>query len=148
MKLRDILQNKRSDIYSVDAEADLSTAANLLAEHRIGAAIILDENGGLRGILSERDISKALADNGAAAATQTVSSVMTSSVITCHPDHELDELFRSMVDNNIRHLPIVANDRPVGMISIRDISRALMQKYESDVQDLKHLLVALDSNAA
>ncbi|MBT5047308.1 MAG: CBS domain-containing protein [Rhodospirillaceae bacterium] len=148
MKLRDVLETKANILHSLDAETDLTAAARLLAEQRIGAVVVLDADGGLQGILSERDISRAFGNDGAAAVTQTVSSVMTSSVITCHPDHDVDELFRSMVDNNIRHLPIVDDSGPIGMLSIRDLARALVQNYESDIQDLKNLLVSLDVNAA
>lgn len=148
MKLCDMLQTKANILYSLDAETDLTAAARLLAERRIGAVVVLDKDGGLQGILSERDISRAFGNNGAEAVTQTVSSAMTSNVITCHPDHEVDELFRSMVDNNIRHLPIVDDSGPIGMLSIRDLARALVQNYETDILDLKNLLVSLDVNAA
>lgn len=148
MKLRDILQNKVNVLHSMDETEDLSTAARLLAEHRIGALIVLDSNGGLKGILSERDISSALGNSGAEAATMPVSSAMTSGVITCRLEHDIDELFRSMVDNNIRHLPIVDESGPIGMLSIRDIARALVQNYETEMQDMKGLLIALDVNAA
>ena len=148
MKLRDILQNKVNALHSMDEAADLSTAARLLAEQRIGALVVLDSNGGLKGILSERDISSALANSGAEAATMPVSSAMTSGVITCRPEHDIDELFRSMVDNNIRHLPIIDESGPIGMLSIRDVARALVQNYETQMQDMKGLLIALDVNAA
>lgn len=148
MKLFDIFQSKINVLHSVEAETDLQTAAQVLTQHRIGAVAILDADGELLGILSERDVSKAFGINGAEAATKPVSAIMTASVITCRPDHDLDELFHSMVDNNIRHMPVVENNRPIGMISIRDVCRALVQNYESDIQDLKNLLVSLDVNAA
>lgn len=148
MKLRDMLQNKAEVLFSITEDVELAAAANVLAQNRIGALVVLDEDGKLQGILSERDISKAFGAEKAEAATKLVSSVMTKSVITCHPDHEIGELFRSMVDNNIRHLPVVQNGRPTGMISIRDISRALVQKYESDIQDLKNVLISLNASAA
>jgi len=148
MKLREIFQNKSDVLFSITGELNLATAASILSENRIGALVVLDDDGKLQGILSERDISKSFGAEKAEAATKQVTSAMTTSVITCHPDHEVDELFRSMVDNNIRHLPIVENGRPTGMISIRDISRALVQKYEADIQDLKNVLISLNASAA
>jgi CBS domain-containing protein len=148
MRLRDILKDKDSTLYAIDGDADIKTAACKLTDHRIGAIVILDKDDHLQGILSERDISKAVGSDDSAATAGPVSSIMTRDVITCHPDHEISELFHIMVDNNIRHLPVMENDRVVGMLSIRDISRALVKHYESENRDLKNLIVALNVNAA
>ncbi|MDA0652633.1 MAG: CBS domain-containing protein [Proteobacteria bacterium] len=135
-------------MYAIDGDADIKTAARKLTDHRIGAMVILDKDDHLQGILSERDISKAVGSDDSAATAGPVSSIMTRDVITCHPDYEISELFQIMVDNNIRHLPVLENDRVVGMLSIRDISRALVQRYESENLDMKNLIVALNVNAA
>ncbi|MDA1326723.1 MAG: CBS domain-containing protein [Proteobacteria bacterium] len=148
MRLRDILKDKDSTLYAIDGDADIKTAARKLTDHRIGAMVILDKDDHLQGILSERDISKAVGSDDSAATAGPVSSIMTRDVITCHPDYEISELFQIMVDNNIRHLPVLENDRVVGMLSIRDISRALVQRYESENLDMKNLIVALNVNAA
>ena len=148
MQLRNILAGNGVYIHTIDEDADLTAAARELTRHRIGALTMIGDDGGIQGILSERDISGALGTHGAAAAELPVSAVMTEKVITCRPDHEVAELFQVMADNNIRHLPVVEGERVVAMISIRDVSRALVQNFMTVVQDLKSLLVSLDEPVA
>lgn len=148
MKLRELIKHKGSNVLSISADATLVEAARQLTQHRIGAMIILDDDNGLIGILSERDVAKAFGQHGAAATNIVVSAVMSQNVITCRLDHDILELFRIMVDNNIRHLPAVDNGTVIGMLSIRDISRALVDQLAGDNSDLKKLLIALSPNAA
>lgn len=148
MRLDELLQNKGETLFSIDADASLETAARALTEKRIGAMAILDQHGRIQGILSERDISKAVGARGAAVSDGLVSDIMTKDVITCHQDNEITDLFHIMVDNNIRHLPVIDGDRAVAMLSIRDISRALIDLYEADNRDLKNLICSLEVNAA
>ena len=148
MQLKEILENKGETLFSVDEEASLETAARALTQKRIGAMVILDPQGALQGIVSERDISRALGMRGAAVASTSVSDIMTRDVITCHQEDNVDDLFHIMVDNNIRHLPVIEGGRAVAMLSIRDISRALIHQYETENQDLKSLICSLDVDAA
>lgn len=148
MRLRELLKDKDSTIHAIAGDADISAAARKLTDHKIGAMVILDKDDGLQGILSERDISKVIGSSDAAATTGSVSSIMTREVITCNPDHEISELFDIMVDNNIRHLPVLEHNKVIGMLSIRDISRALVRHYESENRDLRNLIKALNVNAA
>ena len=148
MRLQEILQNKSKTLYAIDANTDIKTAARKLTEYRIGALVILDKQDRLQGIVSERDISKAFASNDDQATEGPVSSIMTRDVITCRLDHDVNELFHVMVDNNIRHLPVVENDTVVSLLSIRDISRTLVEHYETENQDLRNLIVSLNVNAA
>jgi len=148
MRLQEILQNKSRTLYAIDAGTDIKTAARKLTEYRIGALVILDQQHRLQGILSERDISKAFASDDDHAIEGPVSSIMTRDVITCQPDHDVNELFHVMVDNNIRHLPVLENDKVISLLSIRDISRTLVEHYESENQDLRNLIVSLNVDAA
>lgn len=148
MQLNEILENKGETLFSIDGEASLETAARALTLKRIGAMVILDPHGRLLGILSERDISKAVGARGTEASSTSVANVMTSDVITCQPNDDVHDLFHIMVDNNIRHLPVIDGGRAIAMLSIRDISRALIHYYESENQDLKSLICSLDVDAA
>src|SRR4051794_20178510 len=117
MQVRHILRNKGREVVTVDGDATLSEAARLLARRRIGAAVVIDGKGGVAGILSERDIVRAVADRSVAALGQSVSHHMTTAVSTCVESDTVDELMETMTHRRFRHMPVVENGRLCGIVS-------------------------------
>jgi CBS domain-containing protein len=135
MTVRAILDSKGRNIHTVDAETKLSDAIKLLGEKRIGALLVMDK-GGIEGILSERDIVRVLGDRGAKVLEESVSDVMTHKVVYCRPSDTVAAIMEMMTSGKFRHLPVVENDRVVGLISIGDIVKWRVQEYEREQEAL------------
>lgn len=116
-----ILKDKGSDVATIFAEASLADAARLLDSKRIGAVVALAQDGQICGVLSERDIVRSLARLGAAALDSPVSEAMSRGVITAAPLEDIETCLERMTDRRVRHLPVVVDDRLVGIISIGDL---------------------------
>ena len=117
MNVKAILAVKKlgGDIMSIEPTADLATAAKLLSKHRIGSVVILGAGERLVGILSERDIVRALSEQGAGALALPVGQVMTRDVATCGEDDTVASIMERMTAGRFRHMPVVTNGRLVGL---------------------------------
>ncbi|MEQ9149895.1 MAG: CBS domain-containing protein [Parvibaculum sp.] len=120
MNVATILKAKGSDVATVNPTVTLGEVATLLSERRIGAVVVMQDRKVL-GIVSERDIVKAVARNGGEALTAPVRDVMTSRVVTCSLNDSVDELMDSMTMGRFRHLPVIENGELAGIISIGDV---------------------------
>ena len=136
MTVRAILDTKGHDILSVAPDAKLSAAIKVLAERRIGAVLVMD-NQRMEGILSERDIVRVLGERGAAVLDEPVSVVMTRKVISCKQSDTVGALMEMMTMGKFRHLPVVEGDKVVGLISIGDIVKWRVKEYESEQEALR-----------
>lgn len=136
MKVSAILSTKAKRVITIGQEKSIKDAVSLLREHNIGALVVTDDAGGLLGILSERDIVRtaAAADNPLA---QPVSQVMTTSVITCRPQDDLDAIANTMTEKRFRHLPVMDKDILIGVISIGDVVKVQRDKYRGEVYTLE-----------
>lgn len=119
-----ILAAKGREIVSVEPNTTLSSVVALLAERRIGAVLILGVDRRIVGIVSERDIVRALAEYGAAALDDPVSHFMTRKVSTCTEGETMSSIMERMTEGKFRHLPVVDQGRVVGIISIGDVVKA------------------------
>jgi CBS domain-containing protein len=121
MQVSVLLQGKGPDVVTVRPEATVAEVAIVLAEHHIGAVVVTGDGGAIDGVLSERDIVRALArpDDGLLAAR--ASSLMTTEVVTCQPDTTVEEVMTTMTDRRIRHVPVVVDGALVGLVSIGDV---------------------------
>lgn len=137
MNVKTILAAKGGDVISIEPTADLAAAATLLSKHRIGAVVICGAGGRLSGILSERDIVRAVAEHGASALTVPVGQVMTRNVITCGENDSISELMERMTAGKFRHMPVVKGERLIGLISIGDIVKSRVQEIESDAAAMR-----------
>lgn len=137
MNVKTILAAKGGDIISIEPTADLSAAAKLLSQHRIGAVVILGAGGRLQGILSERDIVRALAEAGPAALDFPVGQVMTRKVWTCNENDSLADLMERMTAGKFRHMPVMKNEQMIGLISIGDVVKVRVQEVESDAAAMR-----------
>lgn len=136
MNVATILKSKGSDVAKLGPDVTLQDAARLLTEKRIGAVVIM-EGDRLVGILSERDIVKAVSLHGAVALTTPLREVMTSRVVTCGLNDSVDEIMDSMTAGRFRHLPVVADERLIGIISIGDVVKHRMAETVMETEALK-----------
>ena len=125
------------DIVSIEPTADLAAAAKLLSKHRIGAVVIRGAGGRLAGILSERDIVRAVSENGDGALTLPVSQVMTRNVTTCGEDDSIASIMERMTVGKFRHMPVVANGELIGLVSIGDVVKQRVEEIESESEALR-----------
>jgi CBS domain-containing protein len=141
MNVKAILAAKKSslggDIIKIQPTADLAAAANLLATHRIGAVLITGPGGRLAGILSERDIVRAVAQQGAGALTLPVGQFMTRDVETCGEDDSCASLMERMTQRKFRHLPVVTKGKLIGIISIGDVVKQRVDEIERDAEAMR-----------
>jgi CBS domain-containing protein len=139
MTVRAILDTKGHDILSVEPDAKLSAAVKILSERRIGAVLVM--NGGhMEGILSERDIVRVLGERGAAVLDEPVSAVMTRKVVSCREKDTVSSIMERMTTGKFRHLPVVEDDKVVGLISIGDIVKWRVKEFESEQEALQNYI--------
>jgi len=137
MQVRHILRNKGRDVVTMDGEATLSEAARLLARRRIGAIVVMDGKGIVTGILSERDIVRAIADHSVSALAQTIGRHMRRAVSSCSEMDTIDELIETMTDGHFRHMPVVEAGRLSGTVSIGDVVKAYIEETTREAQSLR-----------
>ena len=140
MTVSSILSVKGRDIFTIEPGATLTAAAKLLAEKRIGALLILGPDHRITGILSERDIVRAIAERGAAALNDFVSTAMTREVVTCRETETITSIMDRMTSGKFRHLPVVDQNRLVGMISISDVVKYRVHEMERDAAQMREYI--------
>jgi CBS domain-containing protein len=136
MTVRRILNLKGSDVVTIAPDRPLLEAIAILTKERIGALIVLDDNGQLVGVLSERDIVHLLSNKDA----NPVSSAMTTSVKSCSPDDTITHLMQVMTTGRFRHMPVVENGRLAGVISIGDVVKHRLEEMERESEHLKQYI--------
>ena len=132
MTVATILAAKGHDVVTIEPSASLAAAARLLAEKRIGAVLILGADRRIAGILSERDIVRVIAERGADVLNEPVSVAMTRKVSTCNETELVSKIMERMSAGKFRHMPVVDQGQPVGMISIGDVVKHRLQAMEQD----------------
>jgi len=125
------------DIISIEPTADLAAAARLLGARRIGAVIIRGAGGRLAGILSERDIVRAIYEHGADALGLPVGQVMTRNVATCGEDDTIASIMERMTTGKFRHMPVLAKGQLVGVISIGDVVKQRVEEIEQESEAMR-----------
>ncbi len=136
MNVATILKAKGSEVETVGPDYTLGEVARLLSAKRIGAVLVM-EGMHLLGILSERDIVKSIGVSGAEALDRRVREIMTSRIVTCGLNDSVDELMDMMTEGRFRHLPVVDNDRLVGIISIGDVVKHRIAETVMETEALK-----------
>lgn len=137
MNVEQLLSGKGHDVISVQPHRTLSEAIRTLSEKRIGAVVVMGADGALVGILSERDIIRALGELGPGALESAVSRSMTSKVVTCRPQTSVDELMEIMTTGRFRHVPVVENGRVTGLVSIGDVVKHRVAAIEAESQAMR-----------
>lgn len=137
MTIAKILGGKGGVIMSIKPQESLQVAAALLTTRKVGALVALDASGKLVGILSERDIVRLCAEQGAGAMTSLVSDAMTRNVLTASPQDGIDSAMARMTDRRIRHLPVLDGDSLVGVVSIGDLVKAKIDEALADADAMR-----------
>lgn len=135
-----ILKNKGSGVVSARPGTSVGDIARLLAEHRIGAVPVVNAKGGLEGIVSERDVVRAIARSGQAVLEQAVEDVMTRKVLVCKPTDNVYDIMALMTENRIRHLPVVVSGKLEGVISIGDVVKFRIAEVEFEAEEMKRYI--------
>jgi CBS domain-containing protein len=130
-------RNLGGDIVCIEPTADLSAAAKTLANHHIGAVVIRGAGGRLAGILSERDIVRALAKHGASALDLPVGQVMTREVETCGEDETVAGIMERMTAGKFRHMPVISNGKLIGLVSIGDVVKERVEEIERETEAMR-----------
>ena len=142
MFVSDILSQKGGSVFTVTPGTSVAQVAQQLSVRRIGSVLVLDEDGGVAGIVSERDLVRALASHGAAALELEARQVMTRDVVTCDPDESIDQVMATMTSGRFRHLPVVRHGELLGLVSIGDIVKARIEETTHETEALKAYIVA------
>ncbi len=135
-KVRDILLSKGFDIVTAQSEMTIADCAKLLKAKSIGAVVVSDEGVKVQGIISERDIVRAFASNPEDILSLKVSDIMTKNVTSCSADHDIEHVMRMMTDYKIRHVPVMSENRLIGVISIGDVVKYRIDTLEKERKEL------------
>lgn len=137
MTVRAILEAKGRDVVTMRPQASLAEAASALAQYRIGAIVMTDEADRIVGILSERDIVRAIGEEGAVALEQPASLYMTASVKICSEDLTINEVMQIMTRSRFRHLPVEQEGKVAGIISIGDVVKRRIEDVEREAEEIR-----------
>ncbi len=141
MLVSQILRSKGDTVFTVSPDETIAAIAALLHSRKVGALIVLAAER-VVGIVSERDVVRALAEGGAAALERAISTVMTKDVLFAAPGETVDSLLTRMTDRRIRHLPVCQKDRLVGIVSIGDLVKSKISEVEAEADGLKAYIAA------
>ena len=137
-----ILRGKPDRLIGLAEGKTVGDAAQLLTQERIGALVIRNAAGEMIGILSERDIVRAIARQGAAVIAQPVVGLMTRDVICCTPEDSISDVMAMMTERRIRHLPVKENGKLIGMVSIGDVVKKRVEEAEGEAQQLREYIAS------
>ncbi|HEU4590413.1 MAG TPA: CBS domain-containing protein [Steroidobacteraceae bacterium] len=136
LSVQQLLDQKPKGVHSVQPDEPVITAIRKMAEHHIGALLVMTGDK-LVGIVSERDYARKVVLLGRSSTDTRVADIMTSKVITVIPQQDVHDCMRLMTDKRIRHLPVMHGDRVIGILSIGDLVRAVIEEQERTIADLE-----------
>ncbi|MEO9077756.1 MAG: CBS domain-containing protein [Rhodanobacter sp.] len=136
-----LLESKGNTIFSITPDAPVLEAIKLMAEHRIGALLVMRENE-LVGVLSERDYARKVILQGRSSSQTSVADIMSSSPLTVGPDTDVFDCMRLCTDSRIRHLPVVQDGAVVGVISIGDLVKAVIDAQAEQIEHLERYIAS------
>lgn len=137
MEVRGILRSKGTEVATIDPDAMITDAIAALAEHGVGALVVSTDGTHVEGILSERDVVRALARDDTGALGSRVADVCTTTVKTAGLDDSVDELMSVMTSGRFRHLPVVVDGELAGIVSIGDVVKYRVAELEGLTRDLE-----------
>jgi CBS domain-containing protein len=141
MTVKAILSRKGTDVVTVEPKASLTETVKMLASKRIGAVVVIGLDRRVIGILSERDIVRAVGERGPQVLDETVDSVMTRKVVTCAENDTVAAIMERMTAGKFRHLPVVENGRLAGIISIGDVVKSRLEEIQKESEALKEYIL-------
>jgi CBS domain-containing protein len=137
MNVKHILSQKGSDVLTLEPNATLADAMDILAKRRIGALVITGADRRIVGIVSERDVVRAIVEHGTGILQSPVSETMTRKVVTCGQNETIAEIMGRMTAGKFRHVPVVEQGRLIGIVSIGDIVKARLEELEQEHDALR-----------
>jgi CBS domain-containing protein len=142
MSVAEILRGKPSRLIGLTEDRSVAEAAQLLTQEKIGAVVVRNAGGEMVGILSERDIVRAIARQGPAVIGQPIVGLMTRDVICCAPEDTVADVMAKMTERRFRHLPVRQNGRLIGMVSIGDVVKARVEEAEGEAAQLREYIAS------
>ena len=142
MAVAHILKQKGAGVITVQPADSVQAIVDILAKHRIGAVVVVDHEGAIAGIVSERDVVRAMAGDAAGVVGKSARDIMTAKVRTCTPQDSETDLMQMMTESRIRHLPVVADGRLAGMVSIGDVVKFRMEEIEREADHMKSYIAS------
>ncbi len=141
MNVDTILASKGTDVAIIDQQSSLTDAVAQLRDRGVGALVVADDGRHIDGIISERDVVRALANHGASVLGRTVGSAMSTKVVTCSRQDSVETLMQSMTESRFRHLPVIDDDQVlIGIVSIGDVVKARLGQLEIENQALTNYI--------
>ena len=140
MSAHGILIRKGATVFTIEPTDSLANAAKSLTNHGIGALMVTDAEGHTVGIISERDIVRALGEKESAAFETPVAEIMTRKVVFCNRQDKLVDLMRRMADGKFRHLPVTEDGRLIGIVSIGDVVKSRLEELEQESDTLREYI--------
>lgn len=134
--VRHLLDRKGRALFSIGPDEPVLEAVRMMAERRVGALLVM-RGSELAGIVSERDYARKVVLLGRSSAETPVSQIMTASVVTVSLDSSVQDCMRLMTERHIRHLPVMEHDRVVGMVSIGDLVKAVIEEQQQTIEQLE-----------
>ncbi len=142
MSVSTMLEGKPKSLITASPDDTVAKAAQLLAKHRIGAVIVCDKSGNVKGILSERDIVRDIAHDGAAILENQVSRCMTKNVLSCKREDSINSVMEIMTEKHFRHMPVTEDGKLIGVISIGDVVKCKIEQAEKDAEELMNYIAS------
>ena len=137
--VKQILEDKGYNIHSVSPDDLVIDAIRMMAEEKAGALLVLD-NGTVAGIISERDYTRKVILNNRSSHDTHVRDIMTSKVISVQPSQNIEDCMVVMSQYQVRHLPVIENDKPVGMLSVMDVVKSILSEKEFIIEQLENYI--------
>jgi CBS domain-containing protein len=142
MLIAHVLRDKGAVVYTVRAEQTLEDAARILNEKKVGALVVIAEDGAISGVMSERDIVREIAQNGGKSLSDTVATMMSRDVVTAEPTETVDEGLGRMTERRVRHLPVMEGGRLIGVVSIGDLVKHRIAAVEAEAAAMQAYIAA------
>lgn len=139
--VRHLLESKAPEVFAIGPDAPVIDAIRLMAEKRIGAVVVM-EAGRLAGILSERDYARKIVLQGRSSATTPVRDIMTADVVTVGLQDNIERCMQIVTERRIRHLPVVDGDAVLGVVSIGDLVKAVIEDQQLELDQLQRYIAS------
>ncbi len=139
--VKQLLETKSADIFSIAPEASVIDAIRMMAERRVGALLVM-EGSHLAGIVSERDYARKVVLQGRSSKDTPVRAIMSEQLVTVSPQDSTEHCMELVTNSRIRHLPVMENDQVLGVLSIGDLVKAVIETQRQDIDQLQRYIVS------